>query len=482
MKKIVFFALTLTLCYLSSSAQYFRTRENAATVTTDYYKQTPGVGMAFSYVYWRFADSARNWVNNFDTMHLPKFALKNEGIPHKFIWVDSTSGKVKSSSFGTVFQDYYTKSQADGRYLQSFTEVDPVWTADKPSYLTSATAASTYYLSSNPTGYITSSSLTWANITGKPSFATVATSGAYADLSGTPNLSVYYLASNPSGYINGINSGMVTTALGFTPYSATNPAGYISNITSSNVTTALGYTPINPNGTTTQYFRGNGSLAPFPTNVSTFSNDAGYLTSINSGQVTSALGFTPYNATNPAGYITGINSGNVTTALGFTPITNTRTLTINGTAQDLSVDRAWTLTTANVSEVTNLYYTNARARGAISLTTTGTGAATYNSTTGVLNVPTPSTAKRIETYTGTTDGSGNYTVTYGTAFSTVPDVQPQLQAGTTSQVVRITSSTTTGFTVNVTNRASVTLLSIEVLLAATTPVSGASVGVLVTSR
>lgn len=456
MKKIVFFALTLTLCYLSSSAQYFRTRENAATVTTDYYKQTPGVGMAFSYVYWRFADSARNWVNNFDTMHLPKFALKNEGIPHKFIWVDSTSGKVKSSSFGTVFQDYYTKSQADGRYLQSFTEVDPVWTADKPSYLTSATAASTYYLSSNPTGYITSSSLTWSNITGKPSFATVATTGAYADLSGTPNLSVYYLASNPSEYINGINSGMVTTALGFTPYNAANPAGYISNITSSNVTTALGYTPINPNGTTTQYFRGNGSLATFPTNVSTFSNDAGYLTSI--------------------------NSGNVTTALGFTPITNTRTLTINGTAQDLSVDRAWTLTTANVSEVTNLYYTNARARGAISLTTTGTGAATYNSTTGVLNVPTPSTAKRIETYTGTTDGSGNYTVTYGTAFSTVPDVQPQLQAGTTSQVVRITSSTTTGFTVNVTNRASVTLLSIEVLLAATTPVSGASVGVLVTSR
>lgn len=38
--------------------------------------------------------------------------------------------------------------------------------------------------------------------------------------------------------------------------------------------------------------------------------------------------------------------------------------------------------------LTNLYYTPARARTAISLTTTGTsGAATYNSTTGVLNVP-----------------------------------------------------------------------------------------------
>jgi hypothetical protein len=44
--------------------------------------------------------------------------------------------------------------------------------------------------------------------------------------------------------------------------------------------------------------------------------------------------------------------------------------------------------TSQVTENTNLYFTNARSRSAISLTTTGTsGAATYNSTTGVLNVP-----------------------------------------------------------------------------------------------
>ena len=44
------------------------------------------------------------------------------------------------------------------------------------------------------------------------------------------------------------------------------------------------------------------------------------------------------------------------------------------------------LTTSNITEGTNLYYTDARARAAISLTTTGTsGAATYSA--GVLNVP-----------------------------------------------------------------------------------------------
>jgi hypothetical protein len=47
---------------------------------------------------------------------------------------------------------------------------------------------------------------------------------------------------------------------------------------------------------------------------------------------------------------------------------------------------AVTLTTTNIGEGTNLYYTDARARAAITLTTTGTsGAATYSG--GVLNIP-----------------------------------------------------------------------------------------------
>jgi hypothetical protein len=49
---------------------------------------------------------------------------------------------------------------------------------------------------------------------------------------------------------------------------------------------------------------------------------------------------------------------------------------------------AVSLTTANISEVTNLYYLDSRARAAISLTTTGTsGPSTYDNTTGVLNIP-----------------------------------------------------------------------------------------------
>lgn len=46
-----------------------------------------------------------------------------------------------------------------------------------------------------------------------------------------------YSTSNPSGYISGIDSGDVTTALGYTPYNSSNPSGYQ---TSSDVSNAIG--------------------------------------------------------------------------------------------------------------------------------------------------------------------------------------------------------------------------------------------------
>jgi hypothetical protein len=94
-----------------------------------------------------------------------------------------------------------------------------------------------------------------------------------------------------------------------------------------------------------------------------------------------------------------------------THVPTARTITINGVTQDLSSNRTWTIpggglvnsvfgrtgnviatfgdyTTSLVAEGANLYFTNNRARTAISLTTTGTsGAAAYNNLTGVLNIP-----------------------------------------------------------------------------------------------
>jgi len=84
------------------------------------------------------------------------------------------------------------------------------------------------------------------------------------------------------------------------------------------------------------------------------------------------------------------------------------------------------LTTSNISEGTNLYFTDSRARSAISLTTTGnSGAATYSNLTGVLNVPQYSLAglggvpdTRQLTINGTAyDLSANRTWSVGTVTS-----------------------------------------------------------------
>lgn len=81
---------------------------------------------------------------------------------------------------------------------------------------------------------------------------------------------------------------------------------------------------------------------------------------------TISIGYSPYNgATNPNGYISGY------------------------TETDPLFDTKFTAkSTTSLTEGSNLYFTNTRARTSISLTTTGTNTlATYNSTTGILNIP-----------------------------------------------------------------------------------------------
>ena len=58
---------------------------------------------------------------------------------------------------------------------------------------------------SNNSGFITSSSLLWGNITGKPTFATVAISGSYADLTNKPTIpSAYTLPTASNSVLGGV--------------------------------------------------------------------------------------------------------------------------------------------------------------------------------------------------------------------------------------------------------------------------------------
>lgn len=91
-------------------------------------------------------------------------------------------------------------------------------------------------------------------------------------------------------------------------------------------------------------------------------------------------------------------------------------------------------------------------RNAISLTNTGTGSATYNPLTGIFNIP---SRKKQETFSGITNASGVYTVTFPVAYTFAPNVQANIINGTDTQNIRITSISTTGVTVTVRNRVDV---------------------------
>lgn len=196
-----------------------------------------------------------------------------------------------------------------------------------------------------------------------------------------------------------------------------------------------------------------------------------YLTSINSTDVTTALGFTPYNATNPNGYISGISGSDVTTALGFTPY--------NATNPSAFISRTGISAGSGVSYNSSTGVISNTAQDQIVTITGGEGL----SVVGTYPNFVIANNKRIETYSGTTNASGIYTVTFAEPYDVAPSVHASItNQSSTNWSVRVTSVTTTGFTVHTYQRSAVTLLAVEVLLAATTNVSGVTVDVLVVEK
>jgi hypothetical protein len=189
-----------------------------------------------------------------------------------------------------------------------------------------------------------------------------------------------------SAYLTGITSGQVTTALGYTPYNATNPNAYIaltalsagagisySNTTGVIASTITQYTDALARASISLTTTGTSGSATYNSTtgvlnipsyiggVTSFNTRTGAIT-LTSLDVTTALTFTPYNATNPSAFIslTDLSAG---TGISYNSGTGVITNTIT-------------------------QYTDALARASVSLTTTGTsGAATYDNTTGVLNIP-----------------------------------------------------------------------------------------------
>lgn len=309
----------------------------------------------------------------------------------------------------------------------------------------------------------------WAATTGasqilnKPALSAVAVTGAYADLVGLPS------SFTPAAHTHAaadIVSGVLADAR--------IPSLAISKTTG--LQAALDGKFAAPAGTTAQYLRGDGTAATFPTNLSAFANGPGYITGISSADVAAAIGFTPYSAANPAGYVTSS-----ALAAGLAGKANAAT-TLAGygiaDAYPLTGNPAGFLTGVTGAQVTGaLGFTpvsQSGARSAITLSTTGTsGAATYNATTGVLNIPAytagSGTVTSITAGTGLTGGTITAAGTIGlsnvgtagsyTAVTT--DAQGRVTAGT-SRVINdaparalVAAATATGFQVSATRDARV---------------------------
>lgn len=213
---------------------------------------------------------------------------------------------------------------------------------------------------------------------------------------------------------NGATNGQVLTYNGSIWVPSTNGVG---TVTSVDMTVPTGLTvsgnPITSSGTLAL---GLASGYSIPTDANQTNWTAAYNDKINSAAVTGTTTKTLTLNQQDGGTITAswtdYDTAPVTSVFG-------RTGAVVATSGDYTTDQ--------VTEGTNLYFTDARARAAISLTTTGTsGAATYVS--GVLNIPQyqaaltnpitgTGTSGQIAYWNGTNTQTGSATLTYSPTSS-----------------------------------------------------------------
>lgn len=215
------------------------------------------------------------------------------------------------------------------------------------------------------------------------SFASVAFSGSYSDLSGKPtNLSQF---TDNVGFLTGITSTQVTTALGFTPE------------TTVNRNAVNGYAGLDSSGLVPS------SLLPsYVDDVLEYANLAAFPGTGTSGKIFVAL-----------------DSG--------------KTYRWSGSAY-VEISASPGSTDAVTEGATNLYFSNARARAAIS----ATGSLSYNSTTGVLSYTAPTNVSAF------TNDSGYITSSALSPYllSTTASSTYQTQAGMSSYLTSSSASST----------------------------------------
>lgn len=88
--------------------------------------------------------------------------------------------------------------------------------------------------------------------------------------------------------------------------------------------------------------------------------------------------------------------------------------------------------------------------------------------------------KRIETYSGVTDGNGDYAVVFLQPFASTPHINPVGYPGIDADTrVRVITATASGFTIRTEKSLGLSVLGLTVLGFGSTPFAGVPVRVLV---
>lgn len=387
----------------------------------------------------------------------------------------SLTGKPTSLS-GYGITDAYPLTGNPSNFV--ITEADP----NVPAYSKGLTAFSVIKAATDPLYRSISYVPSFSDITSKPT-----------TLSGYGITDAYPLSSNPSAFLTSINSSQVTTALGYTPYNgATNPNGYLTSVAAQSFasltgkpTTLSGYgitdaQPLNSNLTSI------GALT-----TTTFGRSL--LTEASATSLKTTLSLNNLDNTSDANKPVSTAQA-AADALKENTANKQNSLTVDGSGVKFpTVDAVNAgLATKGSGTVTSVALSSTdfnissgspvTTSGTIvaNLNTSGVAAGTYGRVT-VNNKGIVTSGKRQETYSGTTNASGVYTTTFGTAYSAAPNIQANIIGGTPNQFITMTV-TTTGFTCTVYQRNTVNLLSTELLLGTTVLVNGANVDILISEK
>ena len=154
-------------------------------------------------------------------------------------------------------------------------------------------------------GFLTS--VSWSDVSDKPTFATVATSGSYNDLSNKPTIPAAQVNSDwdaVSGVAQILNKPDLSIYAESADLATVATTGDYDDLLNKPVIPVVNYpvTDVEVNGTSV--LSGTVAEVTVPTDTGDLTNNAGYITGITSSDVTTALGYTPADSSDLSDYVT----------------------------------------------------------------------------------------------------------------------------------------------------------------------------------